>query len=160
VSSSKQERKPARLEDLRDTYEVSLCAARTMQANRSNDTSIETMLRRALWKAGLRGYRKNVNKLPGKPDIVYGSEKLAIFVHGCFWHRCPKCNPPKPKTNSRYWQAKFVGNVLRDSTNKQRLQSMGYRVLVFWECCLNKSLDKVVARVIRTHNAGNGAVKR
>src|SRR5262245_62152203 len=90
---------------------VSTSASRIMRANRSVDTTIEVALRQGLWRAGLRGYRKNVSSLPGKPDIVYGHWHLAIFVHGCFWHRCPRCKPPLPKTNVTFWQNKFAYNI-------------------------------------------------
>jgi DNA mismatch endonuclease, patch repair protein len=73
------------------------------------------------------------SRLPGKPDIVYPRSKVAVFVHGCFWHRCPTCNLPLPRTNSTFWQRKFARNVERDRLNKEELQTMGWRVVVIWE---------------------------
>jgi DNA mismatch endonuclease (patch repair protein) len=137
---------------------VSLEASRIMRANRSIDTTIEVTLRRALWRAGLRGYRKNVPDLPGKPDIVYGRRRLAIFVHGCFWHRCPRCTPPVPKTNVTFWQNKFAYNKERDSKNIVLLRAKGFRVLVLWECALRKSLSAAVARVQAALRTAPGAL--
>ena len=118
-----------------------------MQGNRGKDTKPELALRRALWAAGLRGYRKNVSKLPGKPDVVYGRAKLAIFVHGCYWHQCAKCaRNRKPSTNAAYWEAKFAGNAARDVRNQAMLEEAGWRVLVIWECEL-KDVAAAVSRV-------------
>lgn len=106
-----------------------------MRGNRSKDTKPELRLRRALWAAGLRGYRKNVRKLPGTPDVVFGRAKLAVFVHGCYWHQCPRCTRNRmPKTNAAYWEAKFAGNVERDARQQAALEEAGWRVLVVWEC--------------------------
>ena len=118
-----------------------------MQGNKGKDTKPELTLRRALWAAGLRGYRKNVSKLPGKPDVVYGRSRLAVFVHGCYWHQCPRCSRNrKPVTNAAYWAAKFEGNVARDVRNQALLEELGWRVLVVWECDL-KDVAATVARV-------------
>ena len=134
---------------LRETWEVRESTRKTMRANRSIDTKPELALRRALWAAGLRGYRKNVRKLPGTPDVVYGPHKLAIFVHGCYWHSCPTCTRNRiPKTNAAYWQAKFAGNRERDERNQAGLAALGWRVLVLWECELKPNRIKdVVPRV-------------
>ncbi|CAN5416815.1 DNA mismatch endonuclease Vsr [soil metagenome] len=121
-----------------------------MRANRSRDTGPELRLRRALWAAGLRGYRVARKGLPGRPDIVFGPSKLAIFVHGCFWHRCPHCPlRSEPKTNAAYWQAKFEGNVERDKRQKAELESLGWRVMVIWECQLRKEGVLEAVREIR-----------
>src|SRR6185503_18520252 len=95
---------------------VSESIRRTMQSNRSRDTGPELALRHALWRAGLRGYRLNVRSLPGSPDIVYGRVRLAVFVHGCFWHGCASCaNYRPPKKNARFWREKLAENQLRDN---------------------------------------------
>ena len=138
------------LHELRETLIVKEAIRRTMQGNRGKESKPEIALRCALWKVGLRGYRKNVKKLPGKPDIVFGRAELAIFVHGCFWHGCTKCKRRyrTPKTNPRYWTAKIEGNQVRDERNRVLLVEMGYDVLVFWECeikgdGLNAAVEKV-----------------
>lgn len=138
------------IQKLRETWVVKESVRRSMQSNRSTDTKPEKTIRKALWDAGLRGYRKNVRRLPGSPDVVFGPKRLAVFVHGCYWHRCPKCTADiHPKTNSKYWHAKFERNVARDKSNRLALRKLGYSVLVIWECDLKKSPDRVVARVRR-----------
>jgi DNA mismatch endonuclease (patch repair protein) len=134
-------------ERLRDTFVVSEATRRSMQANRSTDTRPELTLRNALWHAGLRGYRKNPKGLPGRPDIVFTKKKLAIFVHGCFWHRCPKCNPSAPKTNALFWSEKFRVNVERDKRNAENLEAAGLTVITVWECEIKEDLTAQVARV-------------
>ena len=122
--------------------------AKTMRANRGKDTKPELALRRALWSAGLRGYRKNVRRLPGTPDVVYGRAKLAVFLHGCYWHQCPRCSRNRlPKTNAAYWEAKFAGNVARDARQHSELVAAGWRVLVVWECELKADVAAAVSRV-------------
>ena len=88
-----------------------------MIANTSKDTKPELRVRRMLREAGYPGYRLHwrIDDEEGKyvcrPDITYPGRKLAIFVHGCFWHRCPTCNLGLPKTNIDYWREKFERNV-------------------------------------------------
>ncbi len=136
------------IEKLRETWVVSEPIRKTMQGNRATGTSPEVAFRKALWAVGIRGFRKNVKKLPGKPDIAFIGKKLAIFVHGCFWHGCPECTRNiKPKTNAAYWQAKIESNQARDRANIEKLEAMGYRVLVIWECELKKGLEEAVQAV-------------
>lgn len=144
-----EDRKGYGILKLRETWVVAEATHKSMVGNRSTETRPEQLLRKALWADGLRGYRKNVRKLPGKPDVVYGKAKLAVFVHGCYWHQCPYCSRNRlPKTNALYWEAKFVQNVERDKRNLVELQAKGYRVLVFWECQLKKGgVDDVVRQI-------------
>ncbi|GAB3826398.1 hypothetical protein GCM10028895_37350 [Pontibacter rugosus] len=93
--------------------------SRYMRGNKGKNTKPELTLRRALWQAGLRGYRVHWPKAPGKPDICFPGRRLAVFVHGCFWHRCPYCQPSFPKTNLLFWQDKFDKNQARDARYKQ-----------------------------------------
>ena len=126
-----------------------------MQGNRAQDTKPEMALRRALWAAGLRGYRKNVRGLPGTPDIVYGRARIAVFVHGCYWHQCPSCVRNRtPRTNAEYWKAKFASNVERDARQRTALEDAGWRVLVVWECETKQNLDGVLERIRGTLNEG------
>lgn len=101
---------------------------------RSRDTSPEKIVRRALWSSGLR-YRLHVKQLPGCPDIVFPSKRVALFVHGCFWHGhegCPRYRIPKTRTD--YWLAKIGGNQARDVRTRLALEAMGWTVLIIWEC--------------------------
>lgn len=110
-----------------------------MSRIRSVNTKPEEIVRKFLFKEGFR-YRKNVNKLPGSPDIVLAKYKTVIFVNGCFWHKhdCPKF--VWPKTNINYWSSKILKNVERDKINYQKLQELGWNVIIVWECELNSSV--------------------
>lgn len=118
--------------------------SRCMSRVRSTNTKPERRLRRALWATGLR-YRLG-HKLPGKPDLVFVSAKLAVFVDGCFWHSCPK-HRTHPKTNERFWAGKLQENVERDRRVDRQLRAMGWRVLRLWQHEVEKELDEVVVRV-------------
>ncbi len=93
---------------------VSEATRHVMQANKSKNTKPELKVRAALRAAGLPGYRLHWKAAPGKPDICYPGRKVAIFVNGCFWHRCPYCALSTPKTNVEFWTAKFERNRARD----------------------------------------------
>ncbi|WP_025608885.1 very short patch repair endonuclease [Pontibacter actiniarum] len=125
--------------------------SRYMRGNKSKNTLPELKLRQALWQAGLRGYRVHWPKAPGKPDICYPGRRLAVFVHGCFWHRCPYCQPSHPKTNLAFWQNKFSQNIARDARYKQQYREAGWQRLVVWECQLRQHLAGVVATVQELH---------
>ena len=130
--------------------QVSEATRHVMQANKSKNTKPELMVRRALREAGMPGYRLHWKKCPGRPDICYPGRKVAIFVNGCFWHRCPHCNMPDPKSNVEFWKAKFARNVERDQRNYSTLVSEGWTVLVVWECALKKArLTNTVSSVVR-----------
>lgn len=107
---------------------------KTMQANRGKNTKPELELRRLLREAGYPGYRLHWKKAPGHPDIAYPGRKVAIFVNGCYWHRCPHCSPPMPKSNQEFWEAKFALNRERDARKTQELEASGWNVLTLWEC--------------------------
>jgi DNA mismatch endonuclease Vsr len=111
--------------------------SRVMSRIRAKNTSPELILRRALWSAGLRGWRNHMRNLTGNPDIVFSKQRLAIFVDGCFWHGCPKCYR-KPHTNKKYWVAKLKRNVGRDRRTAIELTSKGWIVLRFWEHVVRK----------------------
>jgi len=117
-----------------------------MQANKGRDTKPELKVRRLLREAGHRGYRLQWKKAPGRPDIAFPGRKIAIFVNGCFWHRCPKCDLPLPKTNQDYWREKFRRNVERDQQHISELESLGWKVCVVWECEL-REIEQVQQRI-------------
>lgn len=143
-----RDRTPYRIDHLRETWVVAESTRRTMQANRSRDTGLELTLRRALWTAGVRGYRLYRKDLPGKPDLVFGRSRLCVFVHGCFWHGCERCGRFRlPKTNEAFWSAKIARNRQRDAEVRERLEALGYRVLVLRECELREDLAVCVLRV-------------
>lgn len=103
-----------------------------MQAIRSKDTKIELLLRKELWRRGLR-YRKNRRDLPGKPDIVFGPAKVAVFCDSEFWHGFDWENRKNQiGTNREFWIPKIEKNMERDQMNKKALEELGYTVLRFW----------------------------
>jgi DNA mismatch endonuclease (patch repair protein) len=105
-----------------------------MRAVKSRDTTPERAVR-AMLRTIAPGYRLHRVDLPGKPDIVYGRLKLAIFVHGCFWHGHDCLRGARmPKTNAEYWRAKIARNRARDERTLAALAAMGWRSLVVHEC--------------------------
>jgi DNA mismatch endonuclease, patch repair protein len=123
-----------------------------MRAVKSRDTGPERALRKML-HAIAPGYRLQRGDLPGKPDIVYGPRRLAIFMHGCFWHGhdC-KRGARAPKNNAEYWRAKIARNRARDKRNVVALTALGWRALTIFECELKDEravsalLKKALAR--------------
>ena len=103
---------------------------------RSKDTKPEMVVRKAVWAAGFR-YRLHAKHLPGKPDLVFPSLGVVVFVHGCFWHGHSCQKGRIPGANSAFWRAKFEANRLRDRRNRAKLARMGWRVVVVWECSLS-----------------------
>ncbi len=122
--------------------------SKVMSANRGKDTSPEMILRKVLWANGIRGYRVHRKDLPGRPDIVFPKHRVAIMVNGCFWHRCPYCNPSVPKTHIEFWQNKFDRNVKRDDEKRTALENMGWAVIVIWECKLKRDPMSEAVRIM------------
>jgi DNA mismatch endonuclease (patch repair protein) len=116
-----------------------------MRSVRTQDTAPEIRLRRALWKAGLR-YRTRTQIERAKPDVAFLGKRVLVFVDGCFWHGCPH-HYTKPVENAAFWQAKIEKNRARDARNNQTLEARGWRVLRFWECEVEKELERVVDRI-------------
>ena len=118
----------------------------TMRAVKSRDTGPELAVRRLLTKMA-PGYRLCRADLPGKPDIAYGGRRLAIFVHGCFWHGHDCIRGARvPKTNRPYWQAKIARNRARDLAVAEALAALGWRTLTIHECEL-KDIDALRGRL-------------
>ena len=128
---------------------ANLLVRRQMQGNRSGATSPELAFRAALWAAGLRGYRVNWRKAPGTPDVAFIRRRIAVFVMGCFWHRCPRCQPSTPRTNAKWWQRKFTRNRDRDARIRRILRRAGWKVIEVWECQVKRAPAKCVERVSR-----------
>ena len=108
--------------------------SKNMARIRSRDTGPELVVRRVAHRMGLRFrlYRKD---LPGTPDLIFPRHRLAVFVHGCFWHRHSGCRfAYSPKSRVEFWTKKFKQNVTRDRRNRAALQNLGWRVAVIWEC--------------------------
>ena len=99
------------------------------------NASTEQRMIRLFRERGIKGWRRNW-PLPGKPDFVFPKLRIALFVDGCFWHRCPKCYH-KPATNADFWEAKIGRNVERDKEVSRELKNRGWKVVRVWEHELN-----------------------
>lgn len=117
----------------------------------------ELRVRKALFRLGRR-FRLHRGDLPGTPDIVLSRLRLAVFVHGCFWHRHPGCKlASTPRTRAEFWQAKFARNIQRDAAAEAALSNKGWRVLIVWECetrnvvALADRLERDLARLAAHH---------
>jgi DNA mismatch endonuclease (patch repair protein) len=123
--------------------------SKVMSANKAKDTKPELTLRKSLWGNNIKGYRINWKKVPGRPDIAFPGKKTAIFINGCFWHRCPTCNYPLPKHNTEFWRSKFDRNVLRDERKTYELLKLGWNVIVVWECEIKNNIEKIVEKIAK-----------
>ncbi|MGR9327433.1 very short patch repair endonuclease (plasmid) [Rhizobium leguminosarum] len=114
-------------------------------------------VRRALHAAGLR-YRLHAKDLPGKPDLVFRNRRIALFVHGCFWHQHPDPNcklARMPKSKLDFWRPKLEGNRLRDEKNRSALEADGWTVVEVWECETKpEHLQRLIARLETSHALG------
>ena len=103
-----------------------------MSRIKGKDTKIEVEVRKYLFSKGYR-FRKNDKRYPGKPDIVLPKYHVAIFVHGCFWHRHEGCkDATTPKTRTEFWLEKFDKNVKNDQIKQEKLRELGWKVIVIW----------------------------
>ncbi len=109
------------------------------------NTKPELVLRKLLRLNTLKFYTNS--KLPGKPDIVFPKQKLAVFVDGCFWHKCPRCFV-KPATRTRFWMKKILGNVKRDKIINKTFVKSGWKVLRIWEHEIKQDNVKAGDRII------------
>lgn len=115
-----------------------------MSRIKGKDTKIEVEVRKYLFSKGYR-FRKNDKRYPGKPDIVLPKYHVAIFVHGCFWHRHEGCkDATAPKTRTEFWLEKFDKNVKNDRIKQEKLRELGWKVIVIWECEIKKDLIKTM----------------
>ena len=112
--------------------------SKNMAAIRSRDTKPEIYLRKLLYHQGFR-YRKNYSGVFGHPDIYVPKYKVAIFIHGCYWHRHSGCQYAyTPKSRIDFWQKKFDDNVHRDRLVRESLEHQGIRHIVVWECTIKR----------------------
>ena len=124
-----------------------------MSKVRGKETKPEVLVRKLLYHRGFR-YRKNVNSLPGKPDIVLAKYRAIVFVHGCFWHQHPGCRKARrPKSRQSYWNEKLDRNIERDSLKIEQLKKSGWRVFIIWECelkpqCRQQILEALIEHIV------------
>ena len=127
-----------------------------MSRIRGKDTSAEKRVRSKLHRMGFR-FRIHRKDLPGNPDIVFVSRRIAVFVHGCFWHRhrgCKNCTTP---TNRReFWIEKLEGNFARDKRTHRKLRTLGWKTFVIWECETENAarLEKRLAKLVQNLEIG------
>lgn len=125
--------------------------SRNMARIKSKNTKPELLVRKYLFKKGLR-YRLYNKNLPGKPDLTFPKYNTVLFVNGCFWHHHNCKYGTTPKTNTSFWLDKFKKNQMRDEKNYNQLVSMGWNVIIIWECQLkknlNQNLEKLYSRII------------
>lgn len=127
---------------------VPLSRSEIMSRVRSKNTSPEILVRSSFHKAGLR-FRIHRKDLPGNPDIVFPSRRIALFVNGCFWHGHEGCKRARiPASRREYWEGKLRRNVARDAANYALLESAGWRVVVLWECELTGGrIEEAIAEI-------------
>ena len=123
---------------------------KNMQAIRASETKIEQILRKALWHEGIR-YRKNYNKLIGKPDIVITKHKIAIFCDGDFWHGKNSCEE-KINSNKKFWIEKIKRNKERDLEITIALRDQGWTVIRFWEKDIKTNLQACIKEILKHVN--------
>ena len=119
-----------------------------MSRIRSKDTKPELVVRSALHQ---RGFRFSLHKkdLPGKPDIVLRKYNTIILVNGCFWHQHKNCKESHiPKSNKHYWVPKLERTIRRDKTNIRKLKSLGWQVIILWDCEIKNDLDKTIENIV------------
>ena len=114
--------------------------SQNMSKIRSKDTKPEVWLRKKLFSRGFR-YRKNVNNVPGHPDVWLAKYHTAVFVHGCFWHRHEGCKYAyMPKSRVEFWSEKFQKNMERDRIVQAELAELGLKTLIVWECTVKRMM--------------------
>jgi DNA mismatch endonuclease (patch repair protein) len=116
-----------------------------MRANR-RVSGAEVRFRRALWAQGARGFRRG-ERLPGRPDVIFPAVRLAVFVHGCYWHRCPTCDLRDPKANAEFWRSKFDANLRRDAAAVASLSASGWHVEIVWEHEIRAEVEAPARRI-------------
>lgn len=126
-----------------------------MSQIKGKDTSIEVKVRKYLFSKGFR-YRKNVQSLPGKPDIYLPKYQIAIFVNGCFWHHHFNCKLAYiPKTRTDYWENKFNRNIENDLLNQRLLSQKDIKVITVWECEIKECFEYRMKELITEILSGN-----
>ena len=135
------------IRDGRAPVPKSEATSKVMRGNKGKDTRPELALREALIKIGISDFVIHMKNIPGRPDIAYPKKKLAIFVHGCFWHHCPKCKPNLPKSNTEYWKIKFKRNKERDTRKIKALKDAGWKTLVVWEHEIKEDVVKCANKI-------------
>lgn len=120
---------------------------KTMRAVKGKNTGLERSVGSMLAGMRVKGWRKHARELPGHPDIVFDAKRVAIFVDGCFWHGCPICNRPLPKSNADYWIRKIESNIRRATKANEELAQTGWKVVRIWEHELREPVSRGEVRL-------------
>lgn len=124
-----------------------------MSRIKGKDTAPEWKVRSYLHAKGLR-YRLHDKRLPGRPDLIFPSKRIAVFVHGCFWHGHEGCRKAKlPATRTEFWSEKISGNIKRDRRQVQMIEEAGWTVLTVWQCDISDDVLSDLHRQISASNA-------
>jgi DNA mismatch endonuclease, patch repair protein len=110
------------------------------RSNVSTELRVASILR----AAGIKGWRRHL-PMPGRPDFTFPQQRVCIFVHGCFWHDCPRCRK-RSKTQPEYWEDKIDANRKRDRRVCRELRQRGYKIIVVWECTLRRKHPTLAVR--------------
>ena len=127
--------------------------SQNMSRIKSSNTKAELLFRRYIWSQNVRGYRINT-KIKGKPDLYFPRKKIAVFIDGCFWHKCPICFA-RPKSNNEYWDKKIENNVTRDKQVNKQLNSENISVIRFWEHEINRGISDCYLRLMDVYRNTN-----
>ena len=121
----------------------------TMSRIRARNTGPERRLRALLRAEGIGGYRLHYAKVPGRPDVAFVKHRVAVFMHGCFWHGCPHCRSGLPRTHRTFWQQKIERNRRRDQRKATALRRAGWSVITVRECRLKKAPAAQIRKITR-----------
>lgn len=127
-----------------------------MSRIKGKDTKPEMLVRKFLFANGLR-YKLHDKQLPGKPDMVFPKYKTVLFIHGCFWHGHEGCRYyVVPKTRTDWWLAKISGNKTKDADSIIKLEQLGWKVIILWECELKPGkVDEVLQNLLKEFKSNN-----
>lgn len=123
--------------------------SRVMSRIRGKDTQPEMHVRREVWRSGFR-FRLHAKDLPGKPDLALAKYRLAVFVHGCFWHQHGCARSKRPSSNREFWNLKLERNKARDRRNVVELKKRGWKVRTIWECRLKEDTEELIASLTKS----------
>jgi DNA mismatch endonuclease, patch repair protein len=129
-------------------------AHNVMAANRGKDTGLELRLRDALLRDGVSRFVTHYRIGSARVDLAFVDERVAVQVHGCFWHHCPKCHLGLPKTHREYWRKKFEINKARDKRARANIRKEGWKLVEIWEHEIKKDSVKSAIRVARALEPG------
>lgn len=114
---------------------------------RGKNTGLEKIFRKSVRSLGIKGYRLYA-KVPGRPDLYFPKQRLSVFIDGCFWHGCPRCDS-FPVTNLRFWKEKIERNRMRDKTVGMELRKAHIRILRFWGHEIKKNSERCAKKLFR-----------